>query len=63
MRNTVNLLNESKALLNQDQNYKISIVLDKGMTPMMKKMILKIIDAKSKMIHRLSDYKNRYIKK
>lgn len=61
MSNTVALLNEDKVQLNRDQKYKISIVLDKGFSPLVKKMILKITNVKSKVIHRLSDYKNRYI--
>jgi glycosyltransferase involved in cell wall biosynthesis len=61
MRNTVFLLNQKKVELNRWQNYKISIVLEKDLSSLMKKMIFKIIGVKSKMMRRLSNYKNRYI--
>ena len=61
MRTAVSFLNEKDVKLNRSQNYKISIVLDKGMLPLMKKTILKATGFKNKVIGRLSDYKNRYI--
>lgn len=60
MRGTVDLLSDKNVKLNRLQKYKISCVLDTGILPIMKKIILKIIEIKSKVMRKLSNYKNQY---
>lgn len=61
MKETLKFLNEKGVLLNRRQQYKTSIVLGKGITPIINKMILDVSDAKSKIVGKLSDYKNKYV--
>lgn len=61
METTLRFLSERGVLLDRQQQFKSSIVLSKGIGPIIKKIILDMTDTKSKLVGKLSDYKNKYI--